>query len=269
MPKMRPMASIPASTAKRYWWPDPPLVAARRAGRAAFHMTQLFFSEYNAEESPLAAPRPLVIVGAGGLGREVLLLLQQLNEAGANWDVRGFYDDQPPAGPTVTGLPYLGTTHDLNQTTEPLAVAVAVGSSVSRAAVVGRLTSAQLSFPALVHPGVRLAAHQRIALGKGCLIQQGCILTCDIVLGCFVLVNLSCTIGHDAVLEDFCSLMPHANVGGAAHLGAGTYLGTNATIIQAVRVGAGTIIGAGAVVVRELPAGVTAVGVPAKAINNE
>jgi sugar O-acyltransferase (sialic acid O-acetyltransferase NeuD family) len=227
-------------------------------------MTQLFFSEYEAESLP-APLQPIVICGAGGLGREVLLLLTQLNAAGAGWNVRGFYDDQPPPTPTIGGLPYLGTTHDLNQTTEPLAVAVAVGSSASRAAVVSRLTAPQLSFPALVHPLVQLASHQRIALGEGCIIQQGCILTCDITLGRFVLLNLGCTIGHDAVLEDFCSLMPHANVGGGAHLSAGAYLGTNATVIQNVRVGAGTIVGAGAVVVRDLPAHITAIGVPAKA----
>ena len=225
-------------------------------------MTEIFFPDYAADSHGLS--QPIVIFGAGGLGREVLLLLQQLNEAGANWQVRGFYDDQPPAAPAIAGLPYLGTSTDLNQTTEPLAVAVAVGSSQSRAAVVARLTSAQLSFPTLVHPGVALALYQRISLGEGCLIQQGCILTCDIILGRFVLLNLGCTVGHDAVLEDFCSLMPHVNIGGGAHLGAGTYLGTNATVIHAVRVGAGATVGAGAVVVRELPAGVTAVGVPAK-----
>jgi sugar O-acyltransferase (sialic acid O-acetyltransferase NeuD family) len=227
-------------------------------------MTQLFFSDYHPNERPAAASQPLVIFGAGGLGREVLVLLNQLNEAGAGWEVRGFYDDQPPATPTVAGLPYLGTAHDLNQTREPLAVAVGLGSSASRAAVVARLTSPQLTFPTLVHPGVRLAPSQRVTLGAGCIIQQGCILTCDITLGRFVLLNLGCTVGHDAVLDDFCSLMPHANVGGAAQLGAGVYLGTNATVIHTVRVGAGTTVGAGAVVVRELPAGVTAIGVPAK-----
>ena len=235
-------------------------------------MTQLFFADLQPDGDNLApAPRPLVIFGAGGLGREVLLLVQQLNEAGAGWQVRGFYDDQPPTTPTVAGLPYLGTAADLNATPEPLAVAVAVGSSTSRAAVVARLTSPQLRFPALVHPEVRAAPGQRLHLGAGCLVQQACILTCDITLGRFVLLNLGCTVGHDAVLGDFCSLMPHANVGGGAQLGAGCYLGTNATIIQQVQVGAGTVVGAGAVVVRDLPAGITAVGVPARqlAMSNE
>ncbi|MET4076059.1 acetyltransferase [Hymenobacter sp. UYCo722] len=230
-------------------------------------MTQLFFSDYDDSE-PAGARPPLVIFGAGGLGREVLLLVQQLNDARPSWQVRGFYDDQTPATPTVGGLPYLGTSAALNATPEPLAVAVAVGSPAGRAAVVARLTSAQLSFPSLVHPGVALHPRQRLALGAGCIIQQSCVLTCDIALGRFVLLNLGCTVGHDAELADFCSLMPHANVGGAARLATGVYLGTNATVIQGVQVGENTIVGAGAVAVRDLPANITAVGVPAKAMTN-
>ena len=135
-------------------------------------MTQLFFSEYEAGPGNDDAPqRPIVIAGAGGLGREIAVLIAQLNEAGAGWDLRGFYDDRAPTKPTVGGLPYLGTVADLNATPTPLAVAVAVGSSTSRAAVVSRLTAAQLSFPALVHPQVSLRPAQRVALGAGCLIQ--------------------------------------------------------------------------------------------------
>ena len=229
-------------------------------------MTQLFFSDYDIESTD--ARPPLVIFGAGGLGREVLLLVQQLNDVQPTWQVRGFYDDYAPATPTVAGLPYLGTSADLNTTPEPLAVAVAVGSPAGRAAVVARLTSAQLRFPRLVHPNVALHPRQRIALGTGCIIQQSCVLTCDITLGRFVLLNLGCTVGHDAGLADFCSLMPHANVSGAARLAAGVYVGTNATVIQGVQVGENTILGAGAVAVRDLPANVTAVGVPARVIGS-
>jgi sugar O-acyltransferase (sialic acid O-acetyltransferase NeuD family) len=228
-------------------------------------MTQLFFSDYEIE--PAETLTPLVIFGAGGLGREVLLLVQQINAHRPTWDVRGFYDDQAPVSPTIAGLPYLGTSADLNASSAPLAVALAVGSPAGRAAVAGRLISPQLSFPILVHPRVALTSLQRIMLGDGCIIQQGCILTCDITLGRFVLLNLGCTVGHDAVLADFCSLMPHANVSGAARLATGVYLGTSSTIIQGVSIGANTVVGAGAVVVRDLPANVTAVGVPAKVIN--
>lgn len=228
-------------------------------------MTQLFFSEYEAET---AVRSPIVIVGAGGLGREVALLLTQLNAAGASWDVRGFYDDQRPAPACLAGLPYLGTCADLTATPEPLAVAVAIGSSHGRAAVVGRLTSARLRFPALVHPLVELASHQRIALGEGCIIQPGCVLTCDITLGRFVLLGPGCTIGHDAVLDDFCSLMPQASVGGAAHLGTGSYLGAHTTVIQGITIGENAVLGAGAVAVRAIAAGITAVGVPARPIGH-
>ena len=212
------------------------------------------------------APRRLAIFGAGGLGREVLVLLRQLNALSPIWDLVGFYDDQPPATDLIHGLRYLGTAADLNATPEPLAVAVAVGSSASRAAVVARLTSPQLHFPTLIHPGVSTESFQHLQIGAGSIITQGCILTTDIRLGRHVLLNLGCTVGHDAVLDDFCSLMPHANVGGGAHLEAGVYLGTNATVLQQVRIGARTVLGAGAVAIRDLPAGCTAVGVPARVV---
>lgn len=217
--------------------------------------------------NPALAPLPtLVIVGAGGLGREVLMLARQINEASPAWEIAGFYDDRSPAAPTLQGLPYLGTIEDLRAQPEPRHVVVAVGNSRSRAALVERLTAPHLTFATLVHPGVALADYQQVQVGEGSIICQGCILTCDITLGRHVLLNLGCTIGHDAVLEDFCSLMPHANVGGEAHLEAGVYLGTNATVINQVRVGTGAILGAGAVAVRSLPAHCTAVGVPAQVL---
>jgi sugar O-acyltransferase (sialic acid O-acetyltransferase NeuD family) len=230
-------------------------------------MTQLFFAEYDEPETTGHLP-PLVVFGTGGMGRETLLLLRQINEYAPTWDVRGFYDDQAPATPTVAGLPYLGTSADLNATTDPLAVAVAVGSSTNRAAVVARLTSDKLRFPVLVHPAVYLRSHQRAQIGEGSIVQNGCLLMTDVTLGRFVFVNVGSIVGHDAVLGDFCSLMTQVNVGGQARLDAGVYMGTNSTVIQGVTVGAHSIIGAGAVAVRDLPPSCTAVGVPARVIKN-
>jgi sugar O-acyltransferase (sialic acid O-acetyltransferase NeuD family) len=228
-------------------------------------MTQLFFSEY--EDPDFTGVRPLVIVGAGGLGREVLMLVRQINEVELRWNLLGFYDDQPPTtGERVHELPWLGPIDALNQREDSVYAAVAIGSSQHRAAVVERLTSPRVHFATLIHPSVTLRPYQFVQVGAGCIVCQACILTCDIRLGRHVLLNLGCTIGHDAVLEDFCSLMPHANVGGEAYLESQVYLGTNATVINQVRVGRGAIVGAGAVAVRDVPARSTAVGVPASVI---
>lgn len=227
-------------------------------------MTQLFFPEYDTPDA--AEPRPLVIVGAGGLGREVLMLVRQINELAPRWQVLGFYDDQRPPHDQVHELPWLGPIDELTRREDAVYAAVAIGNGRQRAAVVERLTAPHIRFATLIHPSVALRPYQRVELGQGCILSQGCILTCDIRLGRHVLLNLGCTIGHDAELADFCSLMPHANVGGEARLAEAVYLGTNATVLNQVRVGAGTIIGAGAVAVRDLPAACTAVGVPAQVI---
>jgi sugar O-acyltransferase (sialic acid O-acetyltransferase NeuD family) len=209
---------------------------------------------------------PIAIVGAGGFGREVLLLLQQINQVGPTWQITGFYDDKPQQPATINGFPYLGTLADLLRVDTSLALVIAIGDPRVKARLRQQITSPRFYFPALIHPNVAQADFQFNQIGEGSIICQSTILTTNIVLGRHVLLNLACTIGHDAVLGDYCSLMPQVNLGGGSQLQAGVYAGTNATVLPLVRVGANTIIGAGTVVTGDLPANCTAVGVPAKVI---
>ncbi|WP_347158286.1 acetyltransferase [Pontibacter chitinilyticus] len=209
----------------------------------------------------------IAIVGAGGLGREVLVLLHQINDVMPQWNVTGFYDDNLPAGYPIDDYTCLGTVADLAELDYPLSIAVGIGSPVIKTTIVKKLQRNQhLCFPTLIHPAVQLKPYQRIELGEGVILSRGTILTTSIRLGHHVFVNLSCTIGHDAILEDYVALMPGVNISGGTRIGAGTYMGTNATVLQNLHIGAGSFIGAGAVVITAIPAGSTAVGVPAKII---
>ncbi|TXK45903.1 acetyltransferase [Pontibacter qinzhouensis] len=212
--------------------------------------------------------KDIVIIGAGGLGRELLVLLHQLNDVSAAWNILGFYDDDTSlSGTSINHLPYLGTINDLEAVQQELAVAIGIGSPKVKQQLVARLQLRRhLYFPVLVHPSVSIKAYQFITLGAGAILAQGVVLTTNIKLGKHVFINLCCTIGHDATLGDFSSLMPGVNLSGATVLEEAVYVGTNATILQGISVGAHTTIGAGAVVNKDLPAGCTAVGVPAKII---
>jgi sugar O-acyltransferase (sialic acid O-acetyltransferase NeuD family) len=208
--------------------------------------------------------KDIVIVGAGGLGREVLMLIHQINQQTPTWTFLGFYDDAAPSHDFAH--PYLGTVADLNNTPTPLHAVIAIGDCQAKAKVVERLFNNFLMFPVLVHPSVIHEAVQGNQLGEGSIICQNCVLTTNVKLGKHILLNLACTIGHDAVLNDYCSLMPQVAVSGGVTLGKGVNMGTNSSILQYKTVGAFTTIGAGAVVTQDLPDHCTAVGVPARII---
>lgn len=208
----------------------------------------------------------IAIFGASGLGREVLMLIHQINQEVPTWNMIGFYDDNLSTPKTINKYPYLGTLEDLQAVKEPLYVVIAIGNPKIKEQVSKQITNINIQFATLIHPKVPNEAYQFNQIGEGTIITQGCLITTNIKLGRHVLLNLGCTLGHDVVLGDYCSLMPHVNIAGNSQLGNQVYVGTNATVIQFLQVGSKAIIGAGAVVHRNLPEAVTAVGVPAKVI---
>jgi sugar O-acyltransferase (sialic acid O-acetyltransferase NeuD family) len=143
---------------------------------------------------------------------------------------------------------------------------LAIGNCQAKTDIADRLVNPLVHFPVLVHPSVICRPEQGNKYGEGTIVCQNCVLTTNVTLGRHVLLNLACTIGHDVVIGDFCSLMPQVAVSGCVKLGTGVYGGTNSTILQNQKVGAFTTIGAGAVVTKDLPSYCTAVGVPARII---
>lgn len=207
--------------------------------------------------------KPLVIVGAGGFGREVAWLVEQLNEESPEYEFIGFLDDG--ATETVEGYPVIGTTKAwLENPDQRVHIVCAIGDPFTRLRIVKRFGAVGVPFATLIHPSVRRS--RWVEIGPGSIICAGTTLTTNIKVGAHSILNLDCTVGHDTQLGDFTSLMPGVHVSGDVICGAGTYFGTGATVINRVSVGDWTIVGAGAVVASDLPSRVVAVGVPAKPI---
>lgn len=214
----------------------------------------------------MSVRRPLVVVGAGGFGREVVDLVRDVDRAGGGLDLLGVVDDGSPDLPLLErmGVRFLGTTAALDDLARDAYVVLAVGDPVARERLAGDLDRRGLESPVLVHPTAVVGS--LVALGPGTVVAAHSSLTTNVVVGRHVHVDRACTVGHDAVLEDFVRLNPGAVVSGAVVLRRGSTLGTGAVTRQGVEVGAATFVGAGAAVVSDLPPGVVAVGVPARPV---
>ncbi len=209
--------------------------------------------------------KKIAVYGAGGFGREVKMLIDQINASSNTYEFIGYFDDGTPKGTMVNGYPVLGAKEELNAFAEPLCLAFAVGSPDTKKKIVNNIKNDKVTYPTLIHPNV-LIGNDDVTIGEGCIICAGCIITINIKIGRFVILNLACTVGHDTVIEDYASFMPGVNISGEVLIKEGVYVGTGAKIINQLDIGRFTIVGAGAVVSKTLPDECTAVGIPAKAI---
>jgi sugar O-acyltransferase (sialic acid O-acetyltransferase NeuD family) len=219
------------------------------------------------EQNQSKTMEPLLIIGAGGFGREVLSMLNSMSSGMQIGAPSGFIDDGIPKGTILNSLPVLGGLEVLNEYSEA-ALVIAVGNGRTREHILSKIDLRKFTFPNVIHPSALFQAPQRIKMGHGNIICAGNIFTVDIEMGDFCVINLGCTIGHDAVLEDFTSLMPGVHISGGAKIRKGAYIGTGANLIKATEIGSGSIIGAGSMVDRDIPNQVTAVGVPCRIIRD-
>lgn len=206
-----------------------------------------------------------VIVGAGGFGREVKTLIDQINLKEHKYEFLGYYDDGFVKGTSINFNKILGSIEDLSNIDYKINVIIAIGSPNVKRQIVGKLTNPNISFPTLIHPSTIIGS-ELVSTGKGCIICAGTIITCNVQIKDFVILNLMCTVGHDTIINSYASFMPSVNISGEVVIHEEVYIGTGAKIINQLEIGKKTIVGAGAVVSKSLPENCTAVGIPAKPI---
>lgn len=209
--------------------------------------------------------KDIYIVGAGGFGREVLWLIQRINNVNFEWNIKGFIDDNKSIQNTIIDeYPVVGTIDDLK--TIDGYVVVAIGNSHVKKNLVERISSiSNVKFATLIDPSVIIS--NRVNIGEGCIVCAGNIITVDITIGNHVILNLDCTVGHDAIINDFVTVYPSVNISGNVVIGECTEVGTGSKIIQGKEISGNIIIGAGATVVKNLNDGGTYIGSPAKKLN--
>lgn len=214
------------------------------------------------------SPTPLVIVGAGGHGRETFGIATAINEravaAGRQppWKLLGFVADTPDIDNRVVGLnsSIVGATADMADIDAQYVLGI--GDPATRCRLDTQLTKLGCVAATLVHPLAVVGLNNTLA--PGVLIAAGAQVTTNVSLERHVHVNVGAVVSHDSTVGQHSSLSPGTLLNGSVSVGRRVMLGSAAVVTPGHSIGDDSVVGAGAVVVSDVPPAVTAKGIPAR-----
>ena len=214
--------------------------------------------------------KKIVLIGAGGFGREVASIIQVLNMAAdhRNWEhpyeLLGFLDDSENfhEGMLINGLPWLGKKEWILDHKDEVVCNCTIGTPHVKRKIQEDLTAQGVEFETIAAWGSYIADYTKI--GKGCVFYGGVMIAVNSEIGDGVLLNQGVTIGHDAIVGDYSIIMPATGVSGKCKIGSEVFVGGHAFFVPGRKVGDGATVAAGSIVFSNVKAGTTVLGNPAK-----
>ncbi len=205
----------------------------------------------------------LIIVGAGGLGREVYHAALETQAASGGFEMAGFLDDRANAllGSQLDGLPVLGTPSGHEPTSDERFL-IALGSVARRSAFADMLGAKGARFATLATPTSRITS-PLANLGAGTFIDHYALVSCDVGIGHHVYLGSHATVGHDTTIGNCCHIGSFCFIGGNVCIGHGVTIRSHTTISPGAVIEDGATVGPNSVVLRRVREGQTVMGVPA------
>ncbi len=207
--------------------------------------------------------RQVVVLGAGGHGRELADIIRDVAQQSSDVSLLGVIDDNEPDRVLLarSGMRFLGGRAALDG--RDVDLHIGVGYPHIRRAIDETL---QRPADAIIHPSALVGS--TVSLGTGAVLAQNVIVTTNVTIGRHSHVNIGASISHDCHLGDYVTVCPHATITGAAQIGDEVFIGAGATLLPGVTIGDRAVIGAGAVVSVDVAPDTTVAGVPARQINS-
>lgn len=205
----------------------------------------------------------LIIIGAGGLAREVFDLAHVCYGTNPNFKVKGFLSDKP-SNVEEYGYPQVLNTVENYEIEQADTFFCGIGNPKDRMKTTQIILSKGGKFINLIHPKAIISPSAKI--GSGVAIKAYSSVASEVFIGDFVYLQSSVIIGHDVKIDDYCHVNSFSFFAGSVHVEKLCTINAGAKIIQNVKVGSGATVGMGSVVLRNVKSETTVFGSPAKVL---
>ena len=207
----------------------------------------------------------LVIIGAGGSGKDILATLLRCNKISQKYKILGFLDDDESLiGTEINGFLVIGNLDWLSEQSSVIKCVITNGFSKIRKKIVKKIEKFNVTFPTILDPSVILA--NDVKIGKGTIIQAGTIINPDTIIGDYTFINIHCTIGHDCKIQNYVTIAPGVHINGNNLIGENSEIGSGCVTVQNITIEKKCTLAAGTVLIKNIPGTSTVVGNPGKII---
>jgi sugar O-acyltransferase (sialic acid O-acetyltransferase NeuD family) len=228
----------------------------------------------------------LIIIGAGGFGREVLMMAIDNPCNGADWIIKGFLDNRShilhgfnlEASKVAYGMDFSEEKRARYKRDHPIlgdpltyepeegdVFLCALGDPAQRRKYVEPLLAKGAEFVRLVHPLAAVSAYASVGLGS--IIGAYVSLSPDCHVGQHVTVGYGAVLGHDTTVADWVEVGMHCLISGNVTIGSAARIYPGAIVIPKAHVGEQAVVAAGSVVFKSVKAHTTVMGNPARRFN--
>ena len=209
----------------------------------------------------------IVIVGAGGFGREVLDVLRAMDPDQSQFEFVGFVAEDKPDPDLLARIDasWLGTPSAFLSAPTASCYVIGIASPPARERLAEQFDAAGIEPTTLIHPTATLG--RDVVLGAGSVMAAGSSVTTNIRVGRHVHLDRHVTVGHDCIIGDFVTIHPGVVLSGGVTIDSCTLLGTTSCIMPGRSLVSDVIVGAGALVTRDVAVGSTVVGIPARPLS--
>ena len=208
--------------------------------------------------------RTLYLCGAGNA--EGVRLAMIVNRTEKKWDRLLVLDDDPGKhGQELLGAEIAGGIAEMLAKADPATdnVVNLVGrSTAGRSAVRKKILESGIPFAQLIHPRVETLG---VTFGgDDIMIYENATLCGGSTIGQGSVVFMNAVVGHGATVKECAVVGPGSVLNARVVLSDRAYFGTNASILPDLTIGEEATVGANSAVMENVPAGATAIGVPAQ-----
>lgn len=204
----------------------------------------------------------LIIVGAGGLGRNIYHLAKECSGYKRDYTIKGFIDDDDKVLDGFDNYPPIINSITKYQIEGNDVFVCSIGSVKTKIEITNSILNRGGRFITLIHPTASI--NETVHIGNGCIISRNTILGSESFIDDFVIIQAAVVVGHDTRIGKHVRIDCHAVCVGGTIVEDEVTIHTSAIINHKVTVGKGAIVGAGSFVIRKVKPETTVIGNPAK-----